>query len=236
MATHSSVLAWRIPGTGEPGGLPSMGSHRAGHDWSDLAAAAAATVLLARMYHSAIHQHDSATVLLTFKEANEDKQVLQLGRREAQIFGGESGVKQQPSHLQPLMVRKLLFLCNFVSSLEQRVSLLHFFCWGVDVAWVGFPEDEAPGRWMWVWALPGRGPKTNTWAAAVLKARVHSVLQVPPHLALPLTPGQGAVPGEQRWARQKHLEMAMEKARCRSACRTSGWEAEQWQEDGVHFT
>ena len=35
MATHSSVLAWRIPGMGEPGGLPSMGSHRVGHDWSD---------------------------------------------------------------------------------------------------------------------------------------------------------------------------------------------------------
>ena len=42
MATHSSVLAWRIPGTGEPGGLPSMGSHRVRHDQSDLAAAAAA--------------------------------------------------------------------------------------------------------------------------------------------------------------------------------------------------
>ena len=41
MATHSSVLAWRIPGTGEPGGLSSMGSHRVGHDWSDLAEAAA---------------------------------------------------------------------------------------------------------------------------------------------------------------------------------------------------
>ena len=40
MATHSSVLAWRIPGTGEPDGLPSMGSHRVGHNWSDLAAAA----------------------------------------------------------------------------------------------------------------------------------------------------------------------------------------------------
>ena len=40
MATHASVLAWRIPGTGEPGGLPSMGLHRVGHDWSDLAAAA----------------------------------------------------------------------------------------------------------------------------------------------------------------------------------------------------
>ena len=41
MATHSHVLAWRIPGTGEPGGLPSMGSHRVGHDCHDLAAAAA---------------------------------------------------------------------------------------------------------------------------------------------------------------------------------------------------
>ena len=42
MAPHSSTLAWRIPGTGEPGELPSMGSHRVGHDRSDLAAAAAA--------------------------------------------------------------------------------------------------------------------------------------------------------------------------------------------------
>ena len=37
MAAHSSVLVWRIPGTGEPGGLPSMGSHRVGHDWRNLA-------------------------------------------------------------------------------------------------------------------------------------------------------------------------------------------------------
>ena len=42
MATHSSVLAWRIPGTGEHGGLPSTGSHRVGHDSRDLATAAAA--------------------------------------------------------------------------------------------------------------------------------------------------------------------------------------------------
>ena len=40
MATHSNVLAWRISGTGEPGGLPSMGSHRVGYDRGDLAAAA----------------------------------------------------------------------------------------------------------------------------------------------------------------------------------------------------
>ena len=44
MATHSSVLAWRIPGTGEPDELPSMGSHRVGHNGSDLAAAAAKAV------------------------------------------------------------------------------------------------------------------------------------------------------------------------------------------------
>ena len=46
MATHYSVLAWRIPGTGEPGGLLSMGSHRVGHDRSDLAAAVAAAAAL----------------------------------------------------------------------------------------------------------------------------------------------------------------------------------------------
>ena len=45
MATHSSVLAWRIAGTGEPGGLLSMGSHRVGHDRSNLAAAAYSLLL-----------------------------------------------------------------------------------------------------------------------------------------------------------------------------------------------
>ena len=53
MATHSSVLAWRIPGTGELGGLPSMGSHRVRHDWSDLAAAAYCIgVFLSGLLHS----------------------------------------------------------------------------------------------------------------------------------------------------------------------------------------
>ena len=51
MATHPSILAWRIPGTGEPGGLPSMGSHRVGHDLSDLAAARSkASVLWLKMW------------------------------------------------------------------------------------------------------------------------------------------------------------------------------------------
>ena len=46
MAAHSSVLAWRIPGAEEPDGLLSMGSHRVGHDWSDLAAAAAEKIIM----------------------------------------------------------------------------------------------------------------------------------------------------------------------------------------------
>ena len=54
MATHSSVLAWRIPGMGEPGGLQSMGSHRVGHDRSDLAAAAAAAAVDKQKYEYTI--------------------------------------------------------------------------------------------------------------------------------------------------------------------------------------
>ena len=56
MATHSSVLAWRIPGMGEPSGLLSMGLHRVRHDWSDLAAAVAAThiseLILLKLYNN----------------------------------------------------------------------------------------------------------------------------------------------------------------------------------------
>ena len=58
MATHSSVLAWRIPGKGEPGGLPSMGLHRVGHDWSDLAAAAAhASKVILKILQARLHQY-----------------------------------------------------------------------------------------------------------------------------------------------------------------------------------
>ena len=50
MATHSSVLAWRIPGTGEPGGLPSMGSHRVGHNWKRLSSSSSSRTVLTN-YH-----------------------------------------------------------------------------------------------------------------------------------------------------------------------------------------
>ena len=72
MATHSSVLAWRIPGTGKPGRLPSMGSHRVGHDWSDLAAAAAAAASINVMplpIHSATKHKDLRT---NYKQKNSE--------------------------------------------------------------------------------------------------------------------------------------------------------------------
>ena len=54
MVTHSSVLAWKIPGTGEPGGLLSIGSHRVGHNWNDLAAAVGLSfgVCLGQSFHT----------------------------------------------------------------------------------------------------------------------------------------------------------------------------------------
>ena len=72
VATHSSVLAWRIPGTGEPVGLPSMGSHRVGHDWSDLAAAVAV---------ANCDPEDAATPTVIAEELGECKKQGEVGNR-----------------------------------------------------------------------------------------------------------------------------------------------------------
>ena len=64
MATHSGALAWRIPGMGEPGGLPSMGLHRVGHDWSDLAAAACFT--FCNFYHNKERNLKSRDTVISF--------------------------------------------------------------------------------------------------------------------------------------------------------------------------
>ena len=72
MATHSSVLAWRIPGTREPVGLPSMGSHRVGHDWSNLAAVAAAYIFISHslLGSSTWHMFDRYCSLLALVVKN----------------------------------------------------------------------------------------------------------------------------------------------------------------------
>ena len=68
MATHSSVLAWRIPGTGEPGGSPSAGSHGVRHDRSDLAAAVAVAYILLFSKNSS---HEWIFLLHTFFASND---------------------------------------------------------------------------------------------------------------------------------------------------------------------
>ena len=88
MATHFSVLAWRIPGTMEPGGLPSMGSHRVGHDWSDLAAAAAAAAAAAEF----LLFRGISTEILSFGEAPEQTSLW-----------GENRVRSTVSVRQPIM-------------------------------------------------------------------------------------------------------------------------------------
>ena len=75
MATHSSVLAWRIPGTREPGGLLSMGSNSVGHNWSDLAAAAACIIghfsnILSLKFFFCLQDSFSCLLGLTLHEMN----------------------------------------------------------------------------------------------------------------------------------------------------------------------
>ena len=65
MATHSSVFAWRIPGTGEPGGLPSTGSHRVGQDWSWLSSSSSSNIHITMLFSHIIPPSPSPTVQMS---------------------------------------------------------------------------------------------------------------------------------------------------------------------------
>ena len=93
MATHSSVLAWRIPGTAEPGGLPSLGLHRVGHDWSDLAGA----------WYSIHHRHTSLPTVCYWELFGPESQVG--GHRLLWIKSYLAGVKQR-GFIVPLTSKK----------------------------------------------------------------------------------------------------------------------------------
>jgi len=130
MATHSSVPSWRIPGTGEPGGLPSMGSHRVRHDWSDLAAAAAVTDGAESGSQCSCM---STLMLLTWRAS--------LGKSRNSVIqeAGLSGFPRAKENWRRLwaptiLVSKPLQLCDtlhlsiFVPLLEDKVTLLR--SWG----------------------------------------------------------------------------------------------------------
>ena len=116
IATHSGVLAWRIPGTGEPGGLPSMGSHRVRHDWSDLAAAAAAWVSLF------ILLEENTGVICLFKWV-----VFPVGRQRALgnvTFSSQPrNQKQKSDLLWPCMFLTCLTSCSELPDVEILFSL-----------------------------------------------------------------------------------------------------------------
>ena len=106
MATHSSVLAWRIPGMGEPGGLPSMGSHRVGHDWNHLATAAAAVTVKTNKTNKNIHLVDPKLLpQITFKSEVEELPWWSSGYDpnsgglgSIPGWGTRSHIQQQSSH------------------------------------------------------------------------------------------------------------------------------------------
>ena len=83
MATHSSILAWRIPGTEEPGGLQSMGSQRVRHDGSDLA----------RMYHSVSLEEGGGSAVLTGFQSSAigPRTILQVARKQGSDCGLTTG-------------------------------------------------------------------------------------------------------------------------------------------------
>ena len=110
MAIHSSVLAWRIPGTGEPGGLPSMGSHRVGHDWSDLAAAAA----VSRIHRVLTTQHQNDKITQLKHRAME--RLLTRGFFLSSVLdGGDGGTKYWKPLTCTLLKRWVLQCVNYIS-------------------------------------------------------------------------------------------------------------------------
>ena len=127
MATHTSVLAWRIPGTGEPGGLPSMGSHRVGHDWSDLATAAAASLWTSSLIHSTQVRYISSSI---------KKKKFVLNKRERNLVNfsfQQSRLYFVPKNTQNFLKRMLDFAMlskPVKTSVSEKLCFLVVRCWG----------------------------------------------------------------------------------------------------------
>ena len=132
MASHSSVLAWRIPGTGEPGGLPSMGSHRVGHDWSDLAAAVTSPLEKEMATHSSI-----LTWRIPWME--ELLGYSPWGRKESDTTGWLFTFTLLYYLPNPVLIaRMILFLQKFMQFVQvpyHRVSLPYWVSPGKKIIW-----------------------------------------------------------------------------------------------------
>ena len=127
MAAHSSDHAWRIPGTVEPGGLPSMGSHRVRHDWSDLAAAAAV---------SSLYTHNTSPLIVW----------------QATVWGKNYCLYSLPSHPWPL---RSLVNCHFQVCLILHLCRLrnHWMDLAFEVWGCGGNCCQVTGSGATLWAI-----------------------------------------------------------------------------------
>ena len=124
MVTHYSILAWRIPGMGEPGGLMSVGSHRVRHDWSDLATATAAARAL-YMIKKNMHFHSvftSATFSLgtTFCMKKSCYKIFRT-------WNPRKYFRNKYTHLQPIPNRKCLLLKTNTIVIKTHILIVSYF-------------------------------------------------------------------------------------------------------------
>ena len=148
MATHSSVLAWRIPGMGEPGGLLSMGLHRVRHDWSDLAAAAAFPLVQINLseikilvYHSLVQIVNRSLLLmeLILGLCNSQQNFLKLPLTWSSLLLMELILglcNSQQNFLKfPLTWSFTTSLCYFYTSIKWKLFILTHYDLTVPSSW-----------------------------------------------------------------------------------------------------
>ena len=131
MATHSSVLAWRIPGTGEPGGLTSIGSHRVGHDWSDLAGSSS-SIPYKNHKMVCIHLSPSKFCTLVFKHLTSEWWciILSVAFKKKNLF--------QIAKFSLLSAVEISLLSFNLSSLERisRLIYIQLFRWWIFILFI----------------------------------------------------------------------------------------------------
>ena len=147
MAPHSSVLAWRIPGMGEPFGLLSMGLHRVRHDWSNLAAAAAAAILHCMYHnffiHSPVNGHLGCFHVLT----TVNSAAMNIGIHIS--FWNTVFSRCMPSGQISKSYDPKIFYCkwpNCSPSKEEIIILIRLWNWGVFVKGKGRSHEIISGK------------------------------------------------------------------------------------------
>ena len=163
MATHSSVLAWRIPGMREPGGLLSMGSHRVRHNWSDLPAAAASNVISKCNVISKKTLKNQHTHTHTHTNIKREKHIKMMSHKHIYLRM-YSNIKRQSSTMQNgnyfcinLMIRKCVSLSyrSYSSKLLKLrrgvMGTLIYRSTSDDT--LGFELVSEEGAVLWDWVL-----------------------------------------------------------------------------------